>query len=281
MKQIILNADDFGRHKLINSAVKKSVETGALRSATLMATGAAFDDAINIMKSEKELGVGIHLTLVDDTPLSPIKTIPTLVREDGNFYPNYVSFLKAYLTGKISREDIKTELAAQFEKISRTGLKFTHIDSHQHLHHVPGILQIALELAKKSKIFKMRISHTPLFSGDSTDIKQFIGRLGLFSLATYAKIIGKQNGFIYPNNFTGIVAGGAVNEEFLTNEIYDLNSGVTEVMMHPAEDNETISKVSNWNHDFIAEFKAASSKRLVNFLRENNIGIVNYTSLQR
>lgn len=279
MKRIILNADDFGRHELINSAVRKSVQNGALRSATLMPTGKAFNDAVEIMKSEKNLGVGAHLTLVDDTPLSPKETIPTLVGEDGKFYPNYLSFLKAYFTGNISRDDIKRELAAQFEKLERTGQKFTHIDSHQHLHHAPGILQIALELAKKSDIFKMRISHTPLFSGDSTNIKQFIGRFGLFTLASYAKVIGKNKGFKYPDNFTGIVAGDAVDEKFLMNEIYNLKDGVTEVMMHPAEDNATITAISGWDHDFIAEYKAASSKKIAEILFENNINIINYSSL--
>ena len=39
---MIVNADDFGRHVRINEAVEKGVEMGVLRSATLMAGGAAF-----------------------------------------------------------------------------------------------------------------------------------------------------------------------------------------------------------------------------------------------
>lgn len=279
MKKIILNADDFGRHTKINEAVKKSVEQGALRSATLMATGAAFDDAVKVAKSTTALGVGLHLTLVDDTPLSPKESIPTLVDKDGKFYPNYMSFLKAYFTGKISREDIRTELSAQFEKVGRAGIKITHIDSHQHLHHAPGVLEIALELAKKSNISKMRISHTALFSGENTDIKQLVGRFGLFSLAAYAKFISKKHNFKSPDNFAGIVAGEAVSEEFLINEIERLKDGVTEVMMHPATDNAAITAISNWKHDFITEFKASSSEKILKLLREKNIEIINYNDI--
>ena len=50
MKKIILNADDFGRHELINRAVELAATEGALRSATLMPAGAAFDNAIEIAK---------------------------------------------------------------------------------------------------------------------------------------------------------------------------------------------------------------------------------------
>ena len=278
MKKIILNADDFGRHEKINEAVKKSVETGALRSATLMPSGAAFDDAVNIAKNTPNLGVGIHLTLVDDTPVSNPKDIPTLLK-DGRFYPNYMEFLKAYFTGKINREEIRTELAAQFEKMEKTKIKFTHIDSHQHLHHTPGILETAISLAKIAGINKMRISHTSLFAGENTNIKQFIGRAGLFGLANYAKFICKRHNFKFPDNFAGIVAGEAVTKYFLVKEIQNLKEGATEVMMHPATSNAEITATSNWEHDFVAEFQAASSKDIADLLKEKDIDIINYNGI--
>ena len=50
MKKIIVNADDFGRHELINRAVERAFNSGCLKSATLMAGGAAFDDAVKLQK---------------------------------------------------------------------------------------------------------------------------------------------------------------------------------------------------------------------------------------
>ena len=61
MKHLIINADDFGRHELINRAVKFACEKGCLRSASIMAGGIAFDDAIKISKNLPNLGVGVHL----------------------------------------------------------------------------------------------------------------------------------------------------------------------------------------------------------------------------
>ena len=71
MSQIILNADDFGRHACINAAVRESVERGLLRSVSLMAGEPAFDDAVTIAKAHPSLGVGIHFTLVDGRPVLP------------------------------------------------------------------------------------------------------------------------------------------------------------------------------------------------------------------
>ena len=76
MKQIILNADDFGRHVLINRAVERGVQDGVLRSATVMPGGAAFDDAAALAARTPALGIGIHLTLVNGNPVLPPAAIP-------------------------------------------------------------------------------------------------------------------------------------------------------------------------------------------------------------
>ena len=54
MKRLIVNADDFGRHELINRAVERAFNTGCLRSATLMAGGIAFNDAAHLAVGEKK-----------------------------------------------------------------------------------------------------------------------------------------------------------------------------------------------------------------------------------
>ena len=152
LKNLIVNADDFGRHELINRAVERAFNSGCLKSATLMAGGAAFDDAVKLARKISGLGVGIHFTLANGNPILPPNEIPSLVTEEGIFHADYVKFLKRYLSGKISLAEVRSELAAQLEKIFRAGLTPTHVDSHQHLHHVPGIVEIVLDLAAASGI---------------------------------------------------------------------------------------------------------------------------------
>lgn len=76
---IIVNADDFGRHELINGAVREGCQNGLIRSATLMVMGNAFADAVKTAKELPELGVGVHLTVVDGTPILAPKQIPSLI----------------------------------------------------------------------------------------------------------------------------------------------------------------------------------------------------------
>src|ERR1700729_307855 len=69
--RLILNADDFGLTAGINRAIGELHAAGALTSATLMANGPAFDDAVRVASAHPTLGVGCHVVLTDGAPVSP------------------------------------------------------------------------------------------------------------------------------------------------------------------------------------------------------------------
>ena len=77
--RLIINADDFGLTPGINRAIIELHRAGVLTSATLMATGPAFDDAAALARSNPSLGVGCHIVLTDGSPASPPETIPSLL----------------------------------------------------------------------------------------------------------------------------------------------------------------------------------------------------------
>ncbi len=279
MKQLIINADDFGRHKLINSAVEKAFRNGCLRSTTIMAGAKYFDDAVEIAKRNPELGVGIHFTLANGFPVLPVEKIPTLVTPEGYFHENYIEFIKLYVKGQINRDEIQAELAAQLEKVNRAGLKITHFDSHQHLHHFPGIISIALKLAKAANIPAMRVSGTKIFDGSIESFGQIVGRLGLGSLSKFAAHSAHTKNILTPDHFSGIVAGEAVTEKFLTKLIKNLKDGTTEVMLHPGTNNQVLQKFCAWEHDFEAELNAVTSPKILKLLEKENVTAVNFNAL--
>ncbi len=278
-QKILVNADDFGRHILINCAVAEAVERGILRSATLMPGGVAFDDAVEIARAHPLLGVGIHLTLVNGNPVSAPEDIPTLVDETGHFYDNHGIFVKRYFAGKVSKEDIRRELFAQVRKMEKTALPLTHIDSHQHMHMLPGVIDIALDAAQAIGLSATRISKSPLFTGFSGNPAQLIGRAGLWTLATLAKKRAQARHFRTPDHFAGIVAGEAVTETHLRRIIENLKNGTTEIMMHPGTNNSILIKETEWDHDFEAEFTAMTSPAIAKLLEEKGIEAVNYRDL--
>ena len=110
--RLIINADDFGLTPGVNRAIAELHQANALTSATLMATGAAFDDAVAVAHANPTLGVGCHIVLTDGVPVSPPESIPTLIGPDGkNFRPSLVDFIQALLRGTIREDDIEREAA--------------------------------------------------------------------------------------------------------------------------------------------------------------------------
>ena len=279
MKRLIINADDFGRHELINRAVEKAFREGCLKSATIMTGGKFFDDAVKIAKKNPGLGVGIHFTLANGFPVLSPEKIPSLVTEEGIFHENYVVFLQKYLQGKISHDEIKSELAAQLEKVQRAEINLTHFDSHQHLHHFPGIIEIVLDLAESAEISKMRVASAKIFDGKLDSIGKFIGRLGLGSVAKLAANKAHKKNFSTPEHFAGIVAGESVSENFMENLILNLQEGTTEVMLHPGTNNKILQDFCEWEHDFEEELNAVTSENILNLLAEKNISVINFKNL--
>lgn len=277
--QLLVNADDFGRHVLINRAVAEGVERGILRSATLMPGGKAFDGAVETALTHPELGVGVHFTLVNGFPVLPPEEIPSLVTGEGVFYDDYIHFVKRFLAGRVRMEEVRRELAAQAEKMAKTGLSLTHVDGHQHMHVLPGIFDAALDAAEAVHIDAVRIPKAPLFEASSGSLGQLVGRLGLFTLAEAAERRAKIRGFRTPDHFAGIVAGEAVSEAHFRHIVETMKPGATEVMMHPGTDNAVLQRDCLWVHDFEAELAAITSPEIEKLLDEKDIEIINFNDL--
>ena len=279
LRYIIINADDFGRHAEINRAVEEGLVHGCLRSATVMPGGAAFAGAIDIARRHEELGLGVHFTLVDGHPILPPEEIPSLVGSEGDFLPDHTALLKRYLKGGVNLEEVRRELAAQLQKIEATGIPISHVDSHQHMHTLPGIIDIVLDLAARAGIRAVRTPRTPLFAGAFGGLGQLVGRLGLSTLARLAACKAHRRGLLTPDNFAGIVAGEAVSEGELLHLIAHLPQGTTEVMMHPGTKNDVLQEDSGWQHDFEAELAAILSPRVGAALQKAEVEAVNFRHL--
>ena len=83
MRRLIINADDFGLTAGVNRAIVEAHEHGVVTSATLMANGQAFADAIALAQCRPRLGVGCHIVLVDGAPLLDPAAVRSLLDRGG------------------------------------------------------------------------------------------------------------------------------------------------------------------------------------------------------
>jgi predicted glycoside hydrolase/deacetylase ChbG (UPF0249 family) len=160
--RLILNADDFGLTPGINRAIGELHAAGVLTSATLMASGPAFEDAIAVAHAHPTLGVGCHIVLTDGIPVSPPETIPSLLGPDRlSFRPTITAFLRALFLGHIREDDIAREAHAQIDKLQRAGITVTHVDTHKHTHLSPAIARPLLRAAEASGVRAIRNPFEP------------------------------------------------------------------------------------------------------------------------
>lgn len=281
MKKLIVNADDFGLHTEVNRAIIQGYQKGCIRSTSLITTGSAVEEAVELAKANPGLGIGVHLTLVAEKPMLPPEKVPTLVGEDGKFLPDHVAFIKRYIAGGINKEELFAECEAQIANASDLGINITHLDSHQHLHVLPGMSRICLKLMGKYNIGKMRYPGEGFFftGGYPTSIGRMIAKCGLTCCAIMAKNKAGWYKKKMPEHFFGMVAGGHNEEKYFLNILKALPEGVSEIMIHPGANDAALNQVYDWRYHWQDELNSVTSSEVMRYLQEHEIELISYRDL--
>ena len=155
--RLIVNADDFGLTPGINRAIVELHAAGAVSSATLMATGPAFADAVRLARAHPGLGIGCHVVFADGIPAAPPETIPTLLGSHRRtFRRSLKHFALAALFRHMKPAEVEREAIAQIQILQRAGICVTHVDTHKHTHMLPGITAPLLRAAEATGISALR-----------------------------------------------------------------------------------------------------------------------------
>jgi hopanoid biosynthesis associated protein HpnK len=277
VKQLIVNADDFGLHELINEGIIEGHNNGCITSTSIMAGGNAFEHAVTSIRQYPQLGVGVHLTLIGAKPVARANICSLLTRE-GIFFSSYREFVQKYLLGLISKEHIEYELRCQMRKVAGRGIVISHVDSHQHLHCLPGMVSIVSKIAKEFGVRKVRISAEPLsyLGSKPLNITRLAEKTILSACAIFAKHGYNKLGLYSPHNFYGMLAGGSMSEAELYHIICNVPDGVSEIMVHPGRDTSSLNQVLNWNYNWQEELQALKSHVVMDAIRKSNIHLINY-----
>jgi len=153
-RRLIINADDFGLTSGVNRAIKAAHDAGIVSSATLMASGRQLDHAVQVARDSPKLSVGCHVVLVDGTPISDPRDIPSLMdRTDATrFRQSLSSFASSALAGRIDPAHVEAEATAQIRRLQAAGIKVSHLDTHKHSHVFPAVFMPLLGAARKCGI---------------------------------------------------------------------------------------------------------------------------------
>ena len=151
MKQLIVNADDFGRAPGVNRGILEAYEAGIDTSTTVMIN---YPDAApgleQALAKAPDLGIGLHLNLTAGYPVLPAERIPSLVKEDGQFVHSrdWAGHMAAF-----EPEHVRAESGRPARSLRAWRVRRIISDSHHHgayLH--PDALSVVLEIAHRYNI---------------------------------------------------------------------------------------------------------------------------------
>ncbi len=275
---LVVNADDFGLCAGINQGIAQAYERGILRSTSLMACGQAFDDAVARCAAMPELGVGIHLTLVGERAVAPRAQLGRLVTPDGMLPASYTAFATAWLQRRFGLAELREEMTAQVERARQTGLAFTHLDSHQHLHLFPGVLEIVLDLANAAGIRVVRLPWEQRPFPLGLPLMRKIHCTALAQCCRRATPRIRQAGLRHPDHFRGLFTSGALDEPALTDALRSLLPGVNEVMCHPGLGDADARARYAWGYRWDDEAAALQSPAIRHLLDDQGIRLANFAT---
>jgi predicted glycoside hydrolase/deacetylase ChbG (UPF0249 family) len=221
-KQLVVNADDFGFTPDVNRGIVDAHRRGILTATTLMANGAAFDDALRLARETPTLDIGCHLVLVGDRSLVTGKPYPLTVGQ---------------LLAALARREIRPyeELAAQVRHILNAGIRPTHLDTHKHTHLAPPVLDA---VARLSEEFGIRWVRRP-FDFPLNALRGAVPRLKRMTSSALGLLrrrfhrVLERHGCRTTDHFAGFQITGRFRTAELVQLLECLPEGSTELMCHP------------------------------------------------
>jgi len=293
MIKLIINCDDFGISKETNLGIIDCLLKKKATSASIIANGEFFDHALkNIKEKVSNNWFGIHLNLTEGTALNS-DSIKALTNKDlkFNIKPSEFFLMNFNRKNEIIDNYIYLEFKAQILKVKKAGIRISHFDSHEHIHHSPFIYRIIKKLGKEFGINKIRlVKESIILKNLFKDFGyKFMSKnyIKLF-LLNYCSNIIKDNFFLSPNYFYGILNSGKIEaDDFFVYLDKIKQDSVIELCIHPANEisfpkikkNKVIYKEFTYSQNRLYEKKLLFSEEFEKNLKDKKIKLIDYSSL--
>jgi predicted glycoside hydrolase/deacetylase ChbG (UPF0249 family) len=264
---IVLCADDYALTAPVSRAILSLASAGRISALSCMTASPYWPEHGPWLASVKDkVDIGLHLTLVDEAPLTAMpRTAP-----NGRLPGIGALIVKSYL-GRLDEAEIAGEIDAQIAAFIRVmGRPPAHIDGHLHAHVLPGIRALVVKAASALEPKPwLRNVHDPLSRILRRHIAvpkaAFIARLGApFARAARALGLPVNDGFSGVYDFAAAPNYAALFPQFL-----EPRQGKHVILCHPGEAGDD----SAWAAQRGAEYAFLSGPVLPEILAAHHVRI--------
>jgi len=278
MKRLIVNADDFGMTHGINRGIIEANGKGIVTAASIMVTGWAFDEAVQLARENPNLDIGLHLSLTVGRPASNDPAVHRYLTSHGTFRLGNRDLLIKLILHNILPSVPYREIEAQFKKAIDTRLPITHIDGHESIHLFPGIREIVFQLMERYGIPFMRLSYERIGLRRVWKLRRWKKALvNLFGLLHQRQI--RRRGIRTTDYYYGTFDAGYLGKEKLMATISNLREGTSEIMCHPGYRDESFDRICGGRYLPDQELRALMDAEVKNLLHERGIHLIGFKDL--
>ena len=243
MTKIIINADDFGYCEAVNYGIISAHNNGIVRSTSMMANMPGVEHGVGLLKENKTLNCGVHMTLSCGRPL--LSNLKTIVDKDGFF----IRRITDEIIEKMDCDEIYRELCAQIDRVKGLGIDISHLDSHHHIHTLVSLKPVVEKIVTKYNL--------PIRGGFEYNLE-------------YSKVVPLIDSFYKEN----------VSEEYFIKNIDEIMKyDVVDIMSRPAFLDDYILNSTSYAIDRTKEHKILTSKKVKEFLEKNGLVISSYRDI--
>jgi chitin disaccharide deacetylase len=290
VRRLIINADDFGFTSGVNRAIAEAHTRGVVTSSTLMATGAAFSEAVELARTIPQLSIGCHIVLIDGAPVLPGRQIPSLTENNGSgrFRDGITNFAARALCGGMHPDELEAEAAAQIGKLQAAGVAVSHFDAHKHTHLFPRVLRPLLKAAAQCGIRAVRNPFGPRLPLRSN---QLFARSNLWTRYAELHVLSRfaakfrravdREGFATPDGTLGIEVTGTLDEKLFHAIARSIPEGTWEFVCHPGYNDADLQVArTRLRASRETEFRVLTSPAARTILAEAGVELISYRDLR-
>jgi predicted glycoside hydrolase/deacetylase ChbG (UPF0249 family) len=270
---LVVNADDYGLTEGTCQAILRAHRTGVVTSTSVLAVGRAFERCGPWLRHHPDLGVGVHLAVTGETPILPAREIRSLVDEQGRFLPTWQELLARSPWRPLDRGQLARELGAQIRRVAELGVRVTHLDSHQHLHLLPGVRDVVLELAERFAIPVIRVPHSRGKRASGPVVNVLAARLREQAAAA---------GLSFAEDTFGFDEAGALDHTELQRTLATMRrsaAGTIELITHPGLAWDPERARYDWGYRWADELHALTTKTTRESVRRCGFTLVSHAAL--
>lgn len=197
----------------------------------------ATTDALERARRNPSLAIGLHVVVVNGTPVLPAREVPDLVDRDGAFSSDLFAAGVRYFFDSRARRQLEAEIRAQFAAFARTGLHLDHVNAQNHMHVHPTVLSIIIRVGRDYGMRAIRIPREPFFASWRSAHRDLALRFGnAVLLAPWLALMQmriERAGLSHNDAVFGLSDTGRMGPERVRRLLEQLPAGVTEMYFHP------------------------------------------------